>query len=69
MNGTLDGWIEPSLAGKPSFEDHSGAPYGVLEHMQPLGEPLSTRVRARVKGEGARKSLARRSTASTALDA
>jgi len=69
MNGTLDGWIEPSLAGKPSFEDHGGAPYGVLEHMQPLGEPPSTRVRARVKGEGARKSLAGRSAAGTALDA
>jgi hypothetical protein len=69
MNGTLDGWIEPSLAGKPSFEDHGGAPYGVLEHMQPLGEPPSTRVRARVKGDGARKSLAGRSAAGTALDA
>jgi hypothetical protein len=69
MNGTLDGWIEPSLAGKPSFEDHGGAPYGVLEHMQPLGEPPSTRVRARVKGEGARKSLAGRSAAGAALDA
>jgi hypothetical protein len=68
MNGTLDGWIEPSLAGKPSFEDHGGAPYGVLEHMQPLGEPPSTRVRARVKGDGARKSLAGRSAAGTALD-
>jgi len=69
MNGTLDGWIEPSLAGKPSFEDHGGAPYGVLEHMQPLGEPPSTRVRARVKGDGVRKSLAGRSAAGTALDA
>lgn len=69
MNGTLDGWVEPSLATKPSFEDHGGAPYGVLEHMQPLGEPPSTRVRARVKGDGARKSLAGRSAAGTALDA
>ena len=69
MNGTLDSWIEPSLAGKPSFEDHGGAPYGVLEHMQPLGEPPSTRVRARVKGEGVRKSMAGRSAAGTALEA
>lgn len=69
MNGTLDGWVEPSLAAKPSFEDHGGAPYGVLEHMQPLGEPPSTRVRARVKGDGARKSLLGRSGAGTGLDA
>jgi hypothetical protein len=69
MNGTLDGWIEPSLAAKPSFEDHGGAPYGVLEHMQPLGEPPSTRVRARVKGDGARKSILGKSGAGTGLDA
>ncbi|GAB7322935.1 hypothetical protein MBLNU13_g05474t1 [Cladosporium sp. NU13] len=69
MNGTLDGWVEPSLAAKPSFEDHGGAPYGVLEHMQPLGEPPSTRVRARVKGDGARKSLLGKGGAGAGLDA
>jgi hypothetical protein len=69
MNGTLDGWIEPAIAAKPSFEDHGGAPYGVLEHMQPLGEPPSTRVRARVKGDGARKSMLGRSGAGAGLDA
>lgn len=69
MNGTLDGWVEPSISGKPSFEDHGGAPYGVLEHMQPLGEPPSTRVRARVKGEGARKSMLGRGGAAAGLDA
>lgn len=69
MNGTLDSWVEPSLAAKPSFEDHGGAPYGVLEHMQPLGEPPSTRVRARVKGDGARKSLLGKSGAGNGLDA
>jgi hypothetical protein len=69
MNGTLDGWIEPSLTEKPSFEDHGGAPYGVLEHMQPLGEPPSTRVRARVKGDGARKSVLGKSGAGTGPDA
>lgn len=69
MNGTLDGWVEPSLATKPSFEDHGGAPYGVLEHMQPLGEAPSTRVRARVKGEGARKSMQGRNAGGMGLDA
>jgi hypothetical protein len=69
MNGTLDGWVEPSLAAKPSFEDHGGAPYGVLEHMQPLGEPPSTRVRARVKGDGARKSLLGKGGAGAGPDA
>jgi len=69
MNGTLDGWVEPSLAAKPSFEDHGGAPYGVLEHMQPLGEAPSTRVRARVKGDGARKSLLGKGGAGAGLDA
>lgn len=69
MNGTLDGWVEPSLAAKPSFEDHGGAPYGVLEHMQPLGEAPSTRVRARVKGDGARKSMLGRSGAGAGPDA
>lgn len=68
-NGTLDGWVEPSLAAKPSFEDHGGAPYGVLEHMQPLGEPPSTRVRARVKGDGARKSMAGKGAVGLGLDA
>ncbi|KAM0714349.1 hypothetical protein Q7P37_010136 [Cladosporium fusiforme] len=69
MNGTLDGWVEPSLATKPSFEDHGGAPFGTVEHMQTLGEAPSTRVRARVKGEGARKSMQGRSGAGAGLDA
>jgi len=68
-NGTLDGWVEPTVATKPSFEDHGGVPYGVLEGMQPLGEPPSARARARAKGEGARKSMLGRSAAGAGLEA
>jgi hypothetical protein len=54
----MDRWVEPTLAApKASYQDHGGLPYGVLEHMQPLGEAPSAKVKARVKGEGARKSL------------
>lgn len=67
--GKLDSWVEPSVATKPSFEDHGGAPYGVLEGMQPLGEPPSARARARAKGEGARKSMLGRSAAGAGLEA
>jgi len=64
MNGTLDGWVEPAVAtAKPSFDDHGGAPFGVLEHMQPLGEAPNARVKARVKGDGPRKSVLGRSGA------
>lgn len=62
MTGPLDRWVEPALATKASYEDHNGVPYGVNEHMQPLGEAPSSKVRARVKAEGARKSLAGRNT-------
>ncbi|KAF2173556.1 hypothetical protein M409DRAFT_61920 [Zasmidium cellare ATCC 36951] len=70
QKNTLDGWVEPSLAApKPSYQDHGAGPYGVLEHMQPLGEAPSAKVKARVKGEGPRKSVLGRSSAAVGLDA
>ncbi|KAF2487114.1 hypothetical protein BDY17DRAFT_3397 [Neohortaea acidophila] len=52
-------WVEPSLAQQPSYKDHKGVSYypGVSEHMQALGEAPLARVKARVKPDGARKSL------------
>lgn len=65
----MDRWVEPSLAApKASYEDHGAAPYGVLEHMQPLGELPNTKVKQRVKGEGARKSVLGRSSAAVGGD-
>ncbi|KAK4497902.1 hypothetical protein PRZ48_010557 [Zasmidium cellare] len=70
QKNTLDGWVEPSLAApKPSYQDHGAGPYGVLEHMQPLGEAPSAKVKARVKGDGPRKSVLGRSSAAVGLDA
>lgn len=49
---------EPALNLKASFKENgSGSNYGVSEYMQPLGEFPSTRVKARVKADGARKSM------------
>ena len=63
-------WVEPALAQKPSYRDHSGGSYyGVAEHMQPLGEAPNARVKARVKPDGARKSVLGRSGAALGLDA
>lgn len=64
----MDRWVEPSLTAQPSFQDHGGVPYGVLEHMQPLGERPSTRVKTRVKSEKEKKSVAGRSSAAVGLD-
>ena len=64
----MDQWVEPAVATQASYQDHHGAPYGVLEHMQPLGEPPSAKVKARVKSEAPRKSLLGRSAATTGLD-
>ncbi|KAM3413925.1 hypothetical protein BST61_g10596 [Cercospora zeina] len=65
----MDRWVEPSLAApKASYEDHGAAPYGVLEHMQPLGELPNTKVKQRVKGEGPRKSVLGRSSAAAGGD-
>ncbi|KAK5137194.1 hypothetical protein LTR08_000699 [Meristemomyces frigidus] len=64
----MDQWVEPAVAAQPSYQDHNGAPYGVLEHMQPLGEAPSARVRTRVKSEALRKSIHGRSAAATGLD-
>jgi hypothetical protein len=66
----MDRWVEPTLAApKASYQDHGGLPYGVLEHMQPLGEAPSAKVKARVKGEGTRKSLLGRNAASLGTEA
>ncbi|KAI7628912.1 hypothetical protein KC319_g17072, partial [Hortaea werneckii] len=64
----MDQWVEPAIATKPSYEDHHGAPYGVLEHMQPLGEAPSAKVKGRVKTEGPRKSTLGRSAAAGGLE-
>lgn len=65
----MDQWVEPAVAAQPSYQDHNGAPYGVLEHMQPLGEAPSAKVKARVKSEVPRKSHIGRSSAAAGLDA
>ncbi|SMR53495.1 unnamed protein product [Zymoseptoria tritici ST99CH_1E4] len=60
----MDRWVEPSLAvPKPSYQDHGGVPYGVLDGMQSLGELPSAKVKARVRPEGNRKSVLGRSSA------
>lgn len=65
-----DTWAEPALAQKPSYRDHKGVSYyGVSEHMQPLGEAPSAKVKTRVRAEGARKSVLGRSAAGVGLDA
>lgn len=62
-------WEEPALAAKPSYQDHNGVPYGVLEHMQPLGEAPNAKVKARIRSEVPRKSLLGRSSVAVGLDA
>ncbi|KAK4545040.1 hypothetical protein LTR36_003591 [Oleoguttula mirabilis] len=64
----MDQWVEPAIATQPSYLDHNGAPYGVLEHMQPLGEAPNVKVKARVKSEGPRKSVLGRSAVIVGLD-
>ncbi|KAK4903396.1 hypothetical protein LTR27_000327 [Elasticomyces elasticus] len=67
--GTLTGWVEPAVASAPSFADHNGVAHGVLEHMQPLGEAPSAKVKSRVRSEAPRKSVMGRSSAAVSLDA
>lgn len=65
-----DTWAEPALAQKPSYRDHKGVLYyGVSEHMQPLGEAPSAKVKTRMRAEGVRKSVLGRSAAGVGLDA
>ncbi|KAL2358365.1 hypothetical protein BJ546DRAFT_5013 [Cryomyces antarcticus] len=53
----MDKWVEPPLAvPRPSFADHRGNPYGVLEHMQPLGTLPSIKLKGKTKQETLRKS-------------
>lgn len=61
---TLMDWVEPPVAAAaPSYQDHGGAPYGVLDGMQALGDLPSAKVKGRVKGEGTRKSVLGRASA------
>ncbi|CAK3901221.1 Curved DNA-binding [Lecanosticta acicola] len=70
VTGPLDSWVEPDLdVPKPSYQDQGAGPYGVLEHMQPLGEAPNAKARGRVKTEGARKSVLGRSSAAPGADA
>ena len=61
--GAMSGWTEPALSDKPSYRDNNGSGYGVNEFMQPLGEPPNAKVKARVKPDGARKSVLGKSAA------
>ena len=66
----MDQWVEPTLAQKPSYRDHSGGSfYGVSEHMQPLGEAPNARVKARVKADGGRKALLGKGAGGVGVDA
>ncbi|KAK5114509.1 hypothetical protein LTR62_002444 [Meristemomyces frigidus] len=65
----MDQWVEPSVASQPSYQDHHGAPYGVLEHMQPLGEAPSSKVKSRARSDAPRKSTLGRSSAAAGFDA
>lgn len=63
----MDKWVEPAIVEKPSYRDHhGGSTYGVAEHMQPLGEAPNAKVKARVKQDGARKSVLGKSAAAAA---
>lgn len=52
-----DQWVEPPVSSAASYKDNNGSHYGVSEYMQPLGEAPNARVKARVKADGARKSM------------
>lgn len=64
MDKYVDKWVEPPVAAAaPSYVDHGGQPYGVLDGMQALGDLPSAKVKGRVKGEGTRKSVLGRASA------
>nr|XP_023908645.1 transcription intermediary factor 1-alpha-like [Quercus suber] len=65
----MEQWLEPSVRKQSSYQDHGGAPYGVLEHMQPLGELPNSKVKARVKTDGARKPALGRSAVAVGQEA
>lgn len=53
-NGDGSEWVEPPLErAKASYEDHGGAPFGVLEDMLPLGQPPNAKVKSRVRADAA----------------
>lgn len=66
MQTQLDRWVEPPVANTASYNDHGGAPYGVLDGMQALGDLPSAKVKGRVKGETVRKSVLGRASAADA---
>lgn len=62
-------WVEPPLdQPKPSYEDHGGSAFGVLEDMLPLGQGPNAKVKARVRGEPLSKKLLGKSVAGIASD-
>nr|POE77953.1 curved dna-binding protein [Quercus suber] len=65
----MEQWLEPTVRKQSSYQDHGGAPYGVLEHMQPLGELPNSKVKARVKVDGARKTVMGRSVVAAGQEA
>ncbi|KAF2772605.1 hypothetical protein EJ03DRAFT_188634 [Teratosphaeria nubilosa] len=64
----MDQWVEPAVQQQASYQDHNGSAYGVLEHMQPLGEAPSVKVKTRVKHEAPRKSILNRSSAAAGVE-
>ncbi|WPH00331.1 Hypothetical protein R9X50_00315600 [Acrodontium crateriforme] len=65
----MDQWVEPPVRATTSYQDHGGAPYGVLENMQPLGEAPNPRAKGRAKPDIVRKSLLGRGAVASGLDA
>ncbi|GAB7352617.1 hypothetical protein MBLNU459_g2994t1 [Dothideomycetes sp. NU459] len=60
-------WAEPPLQdAKPSFEDHGGAPFGVLEDMQALGTRPSIKVKARGKDASKKSSVSKNASSGAA---
>jgi len=53
-------WTEPApQTGKPSYEEHGGSAFGVLEDMQALGQKPSSKVKTRVRSEPSKKQTGR----------
>ncbi|KAH9828383.1 PHD-finger [Teratosphaeria destructans] len=61
----MDQWVEPAVQRQASYQDHNGSAHGVLEHMQPLGEAPSVKVRSKTRP---RKSCWNRDSATADLE-
>lgn len=69
MSPGPNGWNEPPLrAPQPSFMDHKLERQGVLEQMVPLGTFPTTKVKARAKGNPARKVVQARNLEGMVVD-